>query len=284
MVSHRAFIVAFVLRLASCEECQNCGEPVSLLQSRSHEGSRASKGQSIVVKGPSKSSGSPAEQLAPTCAAGFNAAYEKCLGGKNGYLMIIVADEKDAYCAYTGGWAQTSEYYPDPSACFASPGQSEALFYDATSLSLATWSKETAVAGPLKQDYTALSCSGSGAEPCSATPSKYGRTLTKGGKTWQVVPPGGEFSFDWSPSDGYVNIETKTPQKIYLVSVKNNLGPSSSSGLSNDIPCGGDGSVDFQAKTFPINGLGSGCQKDNDDYWMAFGSGTVTVCFPDVPC
>ena len=35
----------------------------------------------------------------------------------------------------------------------------------------------------------------------------------QGGKTWQVVPPGGEFSFDWSPSDGYVNIETKTPQK-----------------------------------------------------------------------
>ena len=30
--------------------------------------------------------------------------------GKNGYLMIIVADDKDAYCAYTGGWAQTSEH------------------------------------------------------------------------------------------------------------------------------------------------------------------------------
>ncbi|OLP88445.1 LINE-1 retrotransposable element ORF2 protein [Symbiodinium microadriaticum] len=105
-----------------------------------------------------------------------------------------------------------------------------------------------------------------------------------GGKTWQVVPPGGEFSFDWSPSDGYVNIETKMPQKIYLVSVKNNLGASSSSGLSHDVPCGRDGSVDFQAKTFPINGLGSDCQKDNDDYWMAFGSGTVTLCFPDVPC
>ena len=24
--------------------------------------------------------------------------------------MIIVADEKEAYCAYTGGWAQTSEH------------------------------------------------------------------------------------------------------------------------------------------------------------------------------
>lgn len=66
--------------------------------------------------------------------------------------------------------------------------------------------------------------------------------------------------------------------------VKNNLGAKSSSGLSADVPCATAGSVEFQAKDFPVKGLSGPCQKDNDDYWMAFGSGTVTICFPGVSC
>ena len=44
--------------------------------------------------------------------------------------------------------------------------------------------------------------------------------------------------------------------------VKNNLGPSSSNGLSADVPCSKDTSVESQAKSFPVKGLNGGCQKD----------------------
>ena len=44
--------------------------------------------------------------------------------------------------------------------------------------------------------------------------------------------------------------------------VKNNLGPSSSNGLSADVPCSRDSSVEWQAKNFPVKGLNGGCQKD----------------------
>ena len=44
--------------------------------------------------------------------------------------------------------------------------------------------------------------------------------------------------------------------------VKNNLGPSSSNGLSADVPCSTDTSVEWQAKNFPVKGLNGGCQKD----------------------
>ena len=75
-----------------------------------------------LAPGPSHSGATPAQQLAPTCAERFNAAYAKCLGGQTSYLMILVTDTQKAYCAYTGGWAMTSENYPNHTACFASPG------------------------------------------------------------------------------------------------------------------------------------------------------------------
>ena len=126
--------------------------------------------KTIIVKGPSASGGSASENLAPTCALGFNEAYAKCLGGTNSYLMILVANHDDtkAYCAYTGGWAQTTEYYPHHRACFASPGQSEALFFDAAKEILVNWDKETVVSAPLKQDQTSLSCTSSGDAPCKS--------------------------------------------------------------------------------------------------------------------
>ncbi|CAJ1326847.1 unnamed protein product [Effrenium voratum] len=272
------------LSFAAGEVCANC-EQVSLLQSKTDQ--KTQRSHSIVVKGPDPSGGTASQSLAPTCAEGFNAAYLKCLGGANSYLMLLVTNDDDtkAYCAYTGGWAQTPENYPDHSACFASPGESEALFFDSASQTLLNWDKETIVSGPLKQDYTSLSCTGQGDAPCKSTvENKYARQLTKGGKPWKDVPAGGEYSFSWDSSDGYIGVTTKTPQTIYSMYIKNNLGSSSSSGLSADVPCSKDSSVEWQAKNFPVKGLDGGCQKDNDDYWMAFGSSEITICFPGVAC
>ena len=271
----------------AAEECEPqeplAEEKVSLLQSR--EAVSQHQNVKIVVKGPSASGGTPAEKLAPTCAEGFNAAYAKCLGDQNSYLMIMVTDAEKAYCAYTGGWAMTVDNYPDHAACFASPGQSQALFYDSSQQSLMTWEKNVVVTG-VTQDYTSLSCSSPGDAPCKATVQMPQRVLTKHGKVWQDVPAGGEFHFTWSSSEGYIGVTTTIPseQKQYSMYVKSNLGPSSSNGLSADVPCGREGSVDFQAQNFPVNGLSGSCQKDNDDYWMAFGQGTVTICFPGVAC
>lgn len=159
-----------------CESHSGSCEPVSLLQSQ--------RSQKIIVKGPSGSGGTASQKLAPTCAQGFNEAFAKCLGGKNPYLMVLVTNEDDtkAYCAYTGGWAQTPENYLDHSACFVSPGEKGPLFFD-TSVSpktLSNWYKQTIVSGDLKQDYTSLSCTGSGDSPCKSTvTSKYARQLTK---------------------------------------------------------------------------------------------------------
>lgn len=280
-------LVLVAISLAAGESCESHSnhsgscEPVSLLQSQ--------RSQKIIVKGPSSSGGTASQKLAPTCAQGFNEAFVKCLGGKNNYLMILVTNEDDskAYCAYTGGWAQSPDNYPDHSACFVSPGEKAPLFFDSSvsPKTLSNWDKEIIVSGELKQDFTSLSCQDPGNSPCKSTvKSKYARTLTKDTKLWQTVPADGEFTFNWSPSDGYIGVTTKTPQLIYSMYVKNNLGPSSSNGLSADVPCSRDSSVEWQAKNFPVKGLNGGCQKDNDDYWMAFESGDITICFPGVEC
>ena len=378
--------------------------------------------KTIIVKGPSASGGSASENLAATCAQGFNEAYARCLGGANSYLMILVANHDDtkAYCAYTGGWAQTTEYYPHHRACFASPGQSEALYFDSARETLVNWNKETVVSAPLKQDQTSLSCTAGGDAPCESTvTSRYARQLTKGGELWQEVPAGGSFTFTWHPSDGYIGVVTKTPQQIfsmfvmdvtanhddtkaycaytggwaqtteyyphhracfaspgqsealYFDSARETLvnwnketvvsaplkqdqtslsctaggdapcestvtsryarqltkggelwqevpaggsftftwHPSDgyigvvtktpqqifsmfvmdvtagSNGLSSDVPCRLHTSVEAQARDFPVKGLKGPCQKYSDtDYWMEFGIGPITICFPDVSC
>ena len=242
--------------------------------------------KTIIVKGPSASGGSASENLAATCAQGFNEAYAKCLGGANSYLMILVTNHDDtkAYCAYTGGWAQTTEYYPHHRACFASPGQSEALYFDSARETLVNWNKETVVSAPLKQDYTSLSCTAGGDAPCESTvTSRYARQLTKGGELWQEVPAGGSFTFTWHPSDGYIGVVTKTPQQIFSMFVMDVT--AGSNGLSSDVPCRLHTSVEAQANDFPVKGLKGPCQKYSDtDYWMEFGIGAITICFPDVSC
>ena len=173
MTLRGVFLGVFVWLAASDESC----EPMSLL---THKTSKRST--KIIVKGPSGSGGTASQNLAPSCAAGFNEAFEKCLGGKNNYLMILITNEDDskAYCAYTGGWAQTPDNYPDHSACFVSPGETQALFYDSTAKNLVNWDKEEIVSGPLKQDYTSLSCTGTGDAPCKSTvTNKNARQLTK---------------------------------------------------------------------------------------------------------
>ena len=84
----------------------------------------------------------------------------------------------------------------------------------------------------------------------------------------------------------YIGVIIKIPseQKIYAMYVKNNLCPSSSNGLAAEVPCDDDTSVQYQAEHFPVEGLSGSCQKDHDDYWMAFGNGEVTICFPGVAC
>ena len=175
-------LVLVAISLAAGESCESHSnhsgscEPVSLLQSQ--------RSQKIIVKGPSGSGGTASQNLAPTCAQGFNAAFAKCLGGTRNYLMVLVTNEDDtkAYCAYTGGWAQSPENYPDHSACFVSPGEKGPLFFDssASPKTLSNWEKETIVSGDLKQDFTSLSCSDPGDSPCKSTvTSKYARRLTK---------------------------------------------------------------------------------------------------------
>ena len=179
----------WLLHLLVCvnADCLNCEvEDASLVQHAKQD--RLVRGQEIVVKGPSASGGTPAEELAPTCASGFNAAYAKCLGGTNSYLMIMVTDATKAYCAYTGGWAKTTDNYPDHTACFASPGQSQPLFYDSGAKTLSDWDGKTVVTGA-EQDYTSLSCSGTGNDPCKATVQpKNSRELTKA--TWMKTLTG----------------------------------------------------------------------------------------------
>ena len=45
--------------------------------------------------------------------------------------------------------------------------------------------------------------------------------LSEAGKLWQEVPAGGEYSFSWSPSDGYIGVVTKTetPSKTLVVKI-----------------------------------------------------------------
>ena len=251
--------------------------------------------KTIIVKGPSASGGTASQNLAATCAQGFNEAYAKCLGGTNSYLMILVTNHDDtkAYCAYTGGWAQTTEYYPHHRACYATASRRRraalsTLYFDSSRKTLVNWNKETVVSAPLKQDQTSLSCTAGGDAPCKSTvTSNYARQLTKNGELWQEVPAGGSYTFTWHPSDGYIGVITKTPQQIFSMYVKNNLGAAGSNGLSDNVPCRVHTSVGAQANDFPVKGLKGPCQKDNDDnddYWMAFGIGDITICFPDVSC
>ena len=75
----------------------------------------------------------------------------------------------------------------------------------------------------------------------------------------------------WHPSDGYIGVITKTPEQIFSIWIVSRCAMS-----RTRITIGA------QANDFPLKGLKGPCQKDNDDYWMAFGIGDVTICFPDV--
>lgn len=234
----------------------------------------------IVIKAPSAGSLSPAEAIASTCAEGFNAAYAKCLGGKNSYLMHIFTDASGkAYCGYQGGWAIPSQY-PDHSACFASPGFSEALFYDTTKKSLITWDKKVKATEVAMYNGPSLNCAGEGSKPCSANVVvKNRRKVTINQQTQEIDK---DYSFTWSAHMGYVGIDTITGGTSQVAMYIKNLaaGPA----LTSDVPCGHPGSVSDQASKFPVKGLESQCASQNDDYYMKFADETITICFPGSAC
>merc|ERR1712032_1738485 len=200
----------------------------------------------IVIKAPPAGSLSPAEAIASKCAEGFNAAYAKCLGGKDSYLMHIFTDASGkAYCGYQGGWAIPSQY-PDHSACFASPGFSEALFYDTTKKSLITWDKKVKATEVAMYNGPSLNCAGEGSKPCSANVVVKNRRIdTITGGTSQVA--------------------------MYIKNL------AAGAALTSDVPCGHPGSVSDQASKFPVKGLESQCASQNDDYYMKFADETITI-------
>merc|ERR1711920_602344 len=204
----------------------------------------------IVIKAPPAGSLSPAEAIASTCAEGFNAAYAKCLGGKNSYLMHIFTDASGkAYCGYQGGWAIPSQY-PDHSACFASPGFSEALFYDTTKKSLITWDKKVKATEVAMYNGPSLNCAGEGSKPCSANVVvKNRRKVTINQQTQEIDK---DYSFTWSAGMDYVGIDTITGGTSQVAMYIKNLaaGPA----LTSDVPCGHPGSVSDQASKFPVKG------------------------------
>jgi len=235
----------------------------------------------IVIKAPSAGSLSPAEAIASTCAEGFNAAYAKCLGGKHSYLMHIFTDASGkAYCGYQGGWAIPSQY-PDHSACFASPGFSEALFYDTTKKSLITWDKKVKATEVTTDNGKALNCNREGSKPCQPNPVvvKNSRKVIMNQQSQEIDK---DYSFTWSANMPYVGIDTITGGTSQVAMYIKNLaaGPA----LTSDVPCGRPGSVSDQASKFPVKGLESQCASQNDDYYMKFADKTITICFPGSAC
>merc|ERR1712222_306834 len=116
-----------------------------------------------------------------------------------------------AYCGYQGGWAIPSQY-PDHSACFASPGFSEALFYDTTKKSLITWDKKVKATEVAMYNGPSLNCAGEGSKPCSANVVvKNRRKVTINQQTQEIDK---DYSFTWSASMGYVSDQaSKFPVK-----------------------------------------------------------------------
>merc|ERR1712032_1444088 len=113
-----------------------------------------------------------------------------------------------AYCGYQGGWAIPSQY-PDHSACFASPGFSEALFYDTTKKSLITWDKKVKATEVTTDNGKALNCNREGSKPCQPNPVvvKNRRKVTMNQQTQEVDK---DYSFTWSANMPYVGIDTIT--------------------------------------------------------------------------
>ena len=235
----------------------------------------------ITIRAPPSVKGTIEEEIAAVCAQGFNAAYKDCLGGANPYLMQIFTAAGKAYCGYQGGWAMTPETYPHHEACFASPGQSEALFFDSAGKQLKTWDGQVAVSDVKQYWGKALSCYVEQGGPCaSQVVSKYRRTIVINQKPEEMVPGGKDHVLHWDSSMGYVGIVTIRPGQQQAMYVKNLL---SGNALAADVPCRTAGSVQDQVNTFPVWGTRGGCRSDNGDYYVLMGS-AVTVCFPGSPC
>lgn len=248
-----------------------------------HKAAANSGSYNILLKAPPAGSLTPVEKISGKCAEGFNAAYMKCLGGTSSYLMHIYTDAKgNAYCGYEGGWAATTDTYPDPSACFASPGHKEALFYDPATKSLLTWGKKVVVGQVAQSNDPSLKCFLPAPKPCKSYVSPKDQRSYIINQEKHVMAVGEDHSFTWSRKTGYVAITTITGGTKQVGMYIKNL--NKGDGLSTDVPCAQAGSVEDQAKSFPVKGLSSQCENDNGDYYMLFAEDSITICFPGAPC
>ena len=255
-------------------------------QSAALRHSAAGGNYQILIKAPPPTQHSFVEEIAPICAEGFNKAFQKCtLGGPDDKSnMHIYTAAGKAYCGYVGGWA-IPDYYKDHTACFVSPGQSEALFYDQNRHVLTTWEGQIAVSGVSEYSGNALSCQGSDLNsPCSTyVRPLYRRVITNHQKPEEMIP-GQDRLLNWHQSVGYVGITTIWPgeklPKQMAVYIKNLV---HGDALSTNVPCGQSGSVTDMVGNFPIKGMASGCGNENGDYYMLLGR-QVTVCFPGASC
>eukprot|EP00928_Gymnodinium_smaydae_P089139 TRINITY_DN73140_c0_g1_i1.p1 TRINITY_DN73140_c0_g1~~TRINITY_DN73140_c0_g1_i1.p1 ORF type:complete len:309 (-),score=56.19 TRINITY_DN73140_c0_g1_i1:95-1021(-) len=257
----------------------------SLLQVRNLSATQTSGSVKIVVKAPPKGNLPPAEEAAATCASLFNAAFAACLGSTNAYLMHIYTEGNNAYCGYDGGWTlqPSANIYKNPAACAVSPGQEKPLFFDPTAKTLTTFDKTVVVKGVTKYTGGAFSCydkPNHGPECTSRVVAKDRRNVIIHAKP-QALLPGPDKVLEWTPSAGYVGIETIQGNTISVMYVKN---LDAGNGLSNAIPCGQKGSVDEQVRSFPVRGVSGGCANQQQDYYVLFNSKEVTICFPGSAC
>lgn len=240
----------------------------------------------ILIKAPPPTKHSIEEEIAPICADGFNKAYQKCFtSGDKRYMMHIYTAAGKAYCGYQGGYA-VPDSYADHTACFASPGQSEALFYDQKYKALMTFEGQVAVPGVSVYWKNALNCQNEFGPngPCSANvPVRFRRKIVINQKSEEMIP-GQDRHLAWDRSVGYVGINTMYPGDTHMenkaVYIKNLVGGDA---LVTDVPCNKVGSVTDQTTNFPIKGTVSGCRNENGDYYMLMGR-QVTVCFPGASC
>ena len=237
----------------------------------------------ITIKAPPHVKGTIEQEIAAVCAKGFNAAFEDCLGGANPYLMQIFTAAGKAYCGYQGGWAMTPESYPDHEACFASPGQPEALFFDAAGNQLKTWDGRVAISGVKPYWGPALNCNMEQGGPCASTVvPKYRRTITVNEKL-EEMEPGQDRLLAWDSTMGSLHIVTYQPGQKQYMYAKHVWWSDGGDALVADVPCSTAGSVKDQVATFPVQGTKGYCRSHDYEYYMVMGS-SVTVCFPGSPC
>ena len=237
----------------------------------------------VTVCGFKSSPGSdPIPDVAPVCVAGFNAAMAKgCKPAAS--KMMIISDEKEAYCVYQGGWAlQPPGYEADgctADTLFKMPDQEQALFFVG-----APNNKVTDILGQplsgfdgMKQDYSGkFTCEGG---ECKYTGGAAGPWISitnyKDAVPTGKISPGKNVSFSWTADKGYVSVNRYAGSgSIEAMTLKNEEG--GQIGFSEQ--SGSMGTCNSIVSNWPIKGVGS-CTQNKDVFAPV--TGVVTInCSP----